>query len=130
VRWGLKRRRKAAEAPEIEEPVGCLTADRSNDAQVRSPVLEGFVRIVGYSYKAQIDPAAPVTRNWPETAFEEVPLNQCPPAVSVFVLSEGHSPVSGAPQKPLISPVVVRAPRLEPSLLVEQIRIVDVGPAV
>src|ERR1017187_6357675 len=68
--------------------------------------------------------------DWPETAFEEVSLNQRPQAVSVFAPSEGHSPVSGTAQKPLIGPVVVRAPRLEPSLLVELIRIVDVGPAV
>src|ERR1035441_9077637 len=51
------------------------------------------------------------------------PLASSPP-------SEGHSPVSRTAQKPLIGPVVVRAPRLEPSLLVELIRIVDVGPAV
>src|ERR1039457_3005213 len=63
--------------------------------------------------------------HWPETAFEEVPLNQCPQAVRVFAPSEGHSPVSGTAQKPLMGPVVIRAPRLEPSLLVELIRIVD-----
>ena len=53
-----------------------------------------------------------------------------PQAVSVFSPSEGHSPVSGTPQEPAIGAVVVRAPRLESSLLVELIRKVDVGPAV
>src|ERR1039458_8858013 len=43
---------------------------------------------------------------------------------------EGHSPVSGTPQEPAIGAVVVRAPWLETSLLVELIRKVDVGPAV
>src|ERR1019366_5846246 len=43
---------------------------------------------------------------------------------------EGHSLVSGTPQEPAIGAVLVRAPRLETSLLVELIRKVDVGPAV
>ena len=30
--------------------------------------------IVGHSYKAQIDPAAMVTSNWPETAFGEMTI--------------------------------------------------------
>jgi hypothetical protein len=33
-----------------------------------------FERLVAYSYKAQIDPAAPVIRNWPETAFGEMTI--------------------------------------------------------
>src|SRR5664280_3913756 len=68
--------------------------------------------------------------HWPQSAFEEVSLSQCPRAVSVLALSEGHSPVSGTPQEPAIGAVVVRAPRLETTLLVELIRKVDVGPAV
>ena len=46
------------------------------------------------------------------------------------VLTLGHTPQSRTAQKPPISPVCVRAPRLETSLLVVLIRKVDVGPAV
>jgi hypothetical protein len=38
-------------------------------------------RLVGHSYKAQIEPAGPQRpRNWPETAFEEITMS---PASSV-----------------------------------------------
>src|ERR1019366_8957296 len=68
--------------------------------------------------------------HWPQSAFEEVSLSQCPRAVSVLAPSEGHLPVSGTPQEPAIGAVVVRAPRLETSLLVELVRKGDVVPAV
>jgi hypothetical protein len=34
-------------------------------------VWTSFGRMVAHSYRAQIDPSAPVTRNWPQKAFEE-----------------------------------------------------------
>src|ERR1017187_1473297 len=73
------------------------------------------------SHLGRVVPKRP-SRNYRRISVPE-PLASAPP-------SEGHLPVSGTPQEPAIGAVVVRAPRLETSLLVELIRKVDVGPAV
>ena len=55
--------------------------DRITPVPAETVGIAGFVRMVGDSYKAQIDPAARSPqrpRNWPETAFAEMSTSTVP----------------------------------------------------